>query len=206
MGSVANGNGALVSKMLGEIAERANHDSFMQEFHKTGSDLFIRPYSDGFADGFRGAAETFGASSSTVGDFLLKGSETKEAQWRFALAVVEFDVLGPVSAQSHEPARHELARSERSSGPTRYVAFQYCVSLGIVSFKRSSGIKAIAPGSSVMLAGLPYTLISLIAGWWGIPWGPIWTLETIARNLGGGIDLTAAVEAGGNSVARVREP
>jgi hypothetical protein len=40
-----------------------------------------------------------------------------------------------------------------------------------------------------------YSLISLFAGWWGIPAGPIWTVVTIIRNTRGGIDLTPAVEA-----------
>ena len=73
---------------------------------------------------------------------------------------------------------------------SRYVVYQYCVSIGILSFKRSSGIKTIGPGQNRVVPGLPYTMISLVVGWWGIPWGPFWTIQTAARNFRGGIDVT----------------
>lgn len=72
----------------------------------------------------------------------------------------------------------------------RYVYYQYCVSIVILTFKRGSGLKVIQPGKSAVLAGLPYTLVSLVFGWWGIPWGPIYTIQSIYRNLRGGIDVT----------------
>jgi len=62
----------------------------------------------------------------------------------------------------------------------RFVVFQYCVSLLVVSLKRSSPLYFIRPGESAFTRSLPYTLISFVAGWWGIPWGPIWTLMTMA--------------------------
>jgi hypothetical protein len=40
---------------------------------------------------------------------------------------------------------------------------------------------------------ISYSLISLVAGWWGIPWGPIWTISTMITNAQGGKDLTLAV-------------
>jgi hypothetical protein len=42
---------------------------------------------------------------------------------------------------------------------------------------------------------IQYSLISLLFGWWGIPWGPIWTISTIVTNAGGGKDVTHAVLA-----------
>ncbi len=72
----------------------------------------------------------------------------------------------------------------------RVVSFQYCISLLVISLKRSSPIMFIKPGESSLAKGLPYCLISLFAGWWGIPWGPIWTVTTIATNLSGGKDFT----------------
>ena len=35
--------------------------------------------------------------------------------------------------------------------------------------------------------------LSLLLGWWGIPWGPIWTIGTVFKNLTGGVDVTANV-------------
>jgi hypothetical protein len=36
-------------------------------------------------------------------------------------------------------------------------------------------------------------LLSFVLGWWGIPFGLIYTVQSIYRNLSGGIDHTAAV-------------
>jgi hypothetical protein len=36
-------------------------------------------------------------------------------------------------------------------------------------------------------------LPSLVAGWWGIPWGPTFTIGALYNNLRGGKDVTAEV-------------
>jgi hypothetical protein len=36
-------------------------------------------------------------------------------------------------------------------------------------------------------AGLLYSFGTLLLGWWGIPWGPIYTVQAIARNFRGGV-------------------
>jgi len=87
----------------------------------------------------------------------------------------------------------------------RFVFFQYCVSILVMTFKRSSGIYFVRHGESVVTRGLPWTLVSLLLGWWGIPWGPIWTVSTVYRNLSGGRDVTSEVVASLNaSVPAVR--
>jgi hypothetical protein len=85
--------------------------------------------------------------------------------------------------------RIDLIKSDLAGG-TKLVVYQYCVSIVILSFRRSSGVKVIRPGQSSVIPGLPYTLISLLAGWWGVPWGPFWTIQTVYRNLRGGIDAS----------------
>jgi hypothetical protein len=77
----------------------------------------------------------------------------------------------------------------------RYVIYQYCISILVMTFKRGSGIKVIEPGQSAVVPGLPYTLVSLVAGWWGIPWGPIYTIQSVFKNLRGGIDVTDEINA-----------
>lgn len=37
---------------------------------------------------------------------------------------------------------------------------------------------------------IQYTLLTLVAGWWGIHWGPIYSLQCLGTNLGGGKDGT----------------
>ncbi len=75
----------------------------------------------------------------------------------------------------------------------RFVIYQYCVSIVLMSYKRSSSIHFVPAGASAAGRGAQFTLISLLAGWWGIPWGPIWTLSTVFKNVGGGVDVTRAV-------------
>jgi hypothetical protein len=77
----------------------------------------------------------------------------------------------------------------------------------VLSFKRSSPIMFVPPGESAFAKGLPYTLISLVAGWWGIPWGPIWTVMTVVQNIAGGKDLTPPVFAAlGTAMPLVNTP
>jgi hypothetical protein len=75
----------------------------------------------------------------------------------------------------------------------RFVMFQYCVSILVMSFKRSSDIRFLRAGESHAGLAAPYCLLSLLLGWWGIPWGPIWTVSTTYRNLRGGLDVTGEV-------------
>ena len=75
----------------------------------------------------------------------------------------------------------------------KFVTFSYCISIVFMTFKRSSDIYFIKTGDSAFKKGLPFTLISLFLGWWGIPWGPIYTLGSFITNLGGGKDITQEV-------------
>jgi hypothetical protein len=45
---------------------------------------------------------------------------------------------------------------------------------------------AIQPGNSTFLASVPYSLITLLLGWWGIPWGLVLTPGILWRNTMGG--------------------
>lgn len=78
----------------------------------------------------------------------------------------------------------------------KFVLFQYCVSLLVITFRRSSNIHFVRAGESAVTKGLGFTLISLLLGWWGIPWGPIYTIGSLVTNLGGGKDVTQQVLAG----------
>ena len=77
----------------------------------------------------------------------------------------------------------------------KFVLYQYCVSALIITFKRGSDIYFLRPGESAVSKGLPFTFLSLVAGWWGIPWGPIYTIQSLVTNLRGGKDVTDQVRA-----------
>jgi len=36
------------------------------------------------------------------------------------------------------------------------------------------------------MVSMLYTLGALAFGWWGFPWGPIWTVQAVIKNLSGG--------------------
>ena len=91
-----------------------------------------------------------------------------------------------VAFEAREPER---ARELRAGG--RYVVYPFCISLIAVSFRRSSGLVYLAPGTSNRAAR--WILTSLLLGWWGIPWGPIWTLDSIGRCRAGGLVVTGDV-------------
>lgn len=75
----------------------------------------------------------------------------------------------------------------------KFVLFQYCISIVVLTFRRPSDIYFLRQGESAATKGLPFTLLSLVAGWWGIPWGPIYTIQSVYNNSRGGKDVTQAV-------------
>jgi hypothetical protein len=75
----------------------------------------------------------------------------------------------------------------------RFVLFQYCVSIIVMTFKRPSEIYFVRPGESAFGTGLRFSLISAVAGWWGIPWGPVYTIQSLWVNAKGGRDVTHEV-------------
>lgn len=87
----------------------------------------------------------------------------------------------------------ELALELQRGG--RFVIFHYTISILVLTFRRGSDIYFVRAGESAAAKGIPYTLLSLLAGWWGIPWGPIYTIGSVFTNLGGGKDVTREVAA-----------
>lgn len=75
----------------------------------------------------------------------------------------------------------------------KFIHYQYCISILVLTFKRSSDIYFVRPGESFFSVGLGFTLLSLVLGWWGIPWGPIYTIGAVFTNLSGGKDVTREV-------------
>ncbi len=82
--------------------------------------------------------------------------------------------------------------SELSRG-AKIVVFEYCVSIVVLTFKRPSAPHLVRAGQSALALSLPYTLLSLAFGWWGIPWGFIYTPMALYTNLSGGRDVTREV-------------
>jgi hypothetical protein len=77
----------------------------------------------------------------------------------------------------------------------KFVFYYYCVSLLVVTFRRPSPIYFIRSGESATGKGLPWILLTVLLGWWGIPCGPIRSIQSLVVNLKGGKDVTAEIMA-----------
>lgn len=85
---------------------------------------------------------------------------------------------------------NELYENLRKGG--KIVTYGYCVSILAITFRRISSPHYIRSGERLSKYRLGYNIRSLIFGWWGLPWGPIYTIDMIKINFknGGGIDVT----------------
>ena len=84
---------------------------------------------------------------------------------------------------------------------TQLVSYTYVISLLVVTFRRNTRYYfAEAEKKDAILAKVLCILCNLTLGWWGIPWGPIWTIKETISNLG---DMKSAswgeLLAGGNT-------
>lgn len=75
----------------------------------------------------------------------------------------------------------------------KFVVYEYCISIVVLTFFRSSNITFVKADDSRVGKGLGYTILTFILGWWGIPWGPIRSIQAIITNFKGGKDVTDRV-------------
>jgi len=74
---------------------------------------------------------------------------------------------------------------------SKFIIFQYCISVFFaVTLKRFSPAILIEPNEKLSKYYKRYNTISLFFGWWGLPWGPIYTVKYVNLNSKGGIDYT----------------
>jgi hypothetical protein len=91
---------------------------------------------------------------------------------------------------SDHPVPEPMAQGCADGG--RLVFYEYCISLLFITLRRTSRLHYLRPGESGLMKGLPYTCLTLLLGWWGIPWGIIYTPLAVLTNLTGGRDVTKA--------------
>jgi hypothetical protein len=72
----------------------------------------------------------------------------------------------------------------------KFVMYKYCISIVVMTFNNPTDVYFIKPHESRTTPGLGYLFISFFLGWWGIPWGPIYTIGNIGSVLSGGKDVT----------------
>ena len=72
----------------------------------------------------------------------------------------------------------------------RFVVYEYVISILIMTFYRSSNITFVKANENGIVKGLGFTFLTLLLGWWGIPWGPIRSVQALVTNFKGGKDVT----------------
>lgn len=82
---------------------------------------------------------------------------------------------------------------QEAAAGARFVFFRYTISLLVVTLKRTSDVYMVRVGRKTSAIGWRYSLISILTGWWGIPFGPSLTLNSLRTNWKGGVDVTDEV-------------
>jgi hypothetical protein len=77
----------------------------------------------------------------------------------------------------------------------RFVYYAWTISAIILTFKRTSGVYLVRQDENRMRKGYIFSTMSLLFGWWGIPSGPKYTMESLRTNWRGGKDVTDEVMA-----------
>jgi hypothetical protein len=96
-----------------------------------------------------------------------------------------------------------MAASPEGREGARLVFYETCVSVVFVTRRRPSCVHRLRPGERGVLRGLPYALVSLLLGWWAVPWGLIYTPLTLWTDLTGGRPLGAEEGPAGDAPGRV---
>lgn len=75
----------------------------------------------------------------------------------------------------------------------KFVIFPYTISIVLATFKRSSSIYFIRPNENSIKYSYGHVGVNLLFGWWGIPWGPIYTIGAAYNHVTGGKDVTQEI-------------
>ncbi len=78
---------------------------------------------------------------------------------------------------------------------SRCVRYEFIVSVLVATFRFQSGIYLTDSWQVRYLLGLPFSVLSIAVGVWGLPWGIVLTARAVWVNLCGGVDATAHVAA-----------
>ncbi|UII29371.1 hypothetical protein LVD15_13355 [Fulvivirga maritima] len=93
-------------------------------------------------------------------------------------------IIKNIDSLTADEIHHELQNG------AKFVKFQYCISIIILTFKNNSDIYFIKAGESTTKHSISFICLSVLLGWWGLPWGPLYTIKSLYINLKGGTDIT----------------
>jgi hypothetical protein len=87
------------------------------------------------------------------------------------------------------PLFEEELRTRLEAG-AKCVRFEWCFSLIFVTVRRQSPVYLTYSWQQRYLRGLWYSLLALLLGPWGVPWGLLWVPWAVWVNTTGGVDCT----------------
>lgn len=80
--------------------------------------------------------------------------------------------------------RYGNYRGTEITPSSEMVSYTYVISLLVITFRRNTRYYFLeAEKKDAMLSKVLCILCNLTLGWWGIPWGPIWTVKETICNL-----------------------
>jgi hypothetical protein len=81
----------------------------------------------------------------------------------------------------------------RIAAGARCVRFEYCFSVLVFSIRRQSPVYVTTSWQQRYLLGIWFSVLALLLGPWGVPWGLIWTPWAVWVNTTGGADCTDTI-------------
>ena len=103
------------------------------------------------------------------------------------------ELLKELQIQGIDNLTAQELKIELSNGAS-FRRFKYCISYIAATETKSSPIFFIKSNESYFNVGLPYALKTLFFGWWGIPWGPIYSIGYLLSYIFGGNDMTKDIK------------
>lgn len=96
------------------------------------------------------------------------------------------------AAQSREISPIACGKCGQVTAQPRYIVFRHVVSLIVTTIR--TPVQGIYCSSCAKSAAIRATLITSVFGWWGVPWGPIFTIVESLKNAFGGTSLQSNEE------------
>jgi len=103
------------------------------------------------------------------------------------------ELLKELQIQGIDNLTAQELKRELSNGAS-FRRFKYCISYIAATKTKSSPIFFIKSNESYLNIGMPYALKTLFFGWWGIPWGPIYSIGYLLSYIFGGDDMTKDIK------------
>lgn len=75
----------------------------------------------------------------------------------------------------------------------RFLRYYWNISIIVLSFRKSTALTYVRSDCSAGRGALGYGMVSLFFGWWGFPWGIVYTPLSLWHNTRGGSDHTQEV-------------